>query len=93
MEGGHSEALTSCHSPVVGSCREIQPGSLDHLIIKPRLAASSSLRRSRSSRRIRARLCSRSVARSSSVSALLRNVHAQCEAVGLQADVVAAQVF
>src|SRR5215204_3663900 len=40
--GKHSEARTSCHSPVVGSCKDIQPGCLLHWITSPRLLASSS---------------------------------------------------
>ena len=42
----HSEASTSCHSPVVGSCRAIQPRSLAHPMTSPRRSASRSLRRS-----------------------------------------------
>src|SRR5215217_7490985 len=67
MDAKHSVSLTSCHSPVVGSCRDIQPDSLDHLITSPRRSASSSLSRSRSRSLMRSRLCLRSAARSSSV--------------------------
>src|SRR5215203_1129360 len=48
--GRQSWALTSCHSPVVGSCSFIHIGSSDHWITKPMRAAFSKRRRRRSSR-------------------------------------------
>src|SRR5215217_987506 len=56
--GRHSEALTSCHSPVSGSCILIQPGYSDQRMTRPRLPAALSLMRSRSSISMRASLFS-----------------------------------
>src|SRR5215211_4666412 len=45
--GRHSSALTSCQSPVVGSCSFIHLGSSDQRITKPMRAAFSKRRRRR----------------------------------------------
>jgi hypothetical protein len=67
--GKHSLALTSCHSPVVGSCIDIQPGCLLHLITSPRFSASASFRCSHRITLSRSPLCRERMARSSAVSA------------------------
>jgi len=69
--GRHSEALTSCYSPLSGSCSLIHSGYCDQRTSRRRRSAPSSLRRSRSRSQwrslIRSCLCFFSVARRSSV--------------------------
>src|SRR5215208_7297487 len=56
--GRHSEALTSCHCPLRGSCSSIQTGYSDQRMMRPRLSAALSLMRSRSSSSMRVSLFS-----------------------------------